>query len=544
MLPMKRALAGLLVLLARCSDGDSAAAGDAGAALPDAGSPRDDGGPAPDLGVDAAPAGQPFDAKGPFGATPRALAAPFVLPTLDGDWDLQAEWSGLDSYLFFAHAECAGCGYYEGLWASSPRELLELSPERVHYFFLSYEDDAEDEVVAMKQRVDEALDHLDEDARAHWSDRLHYVRTPALDLDGWVGDVVRETSYAAFAIDRFQRLRETGYLVEIDTGDLEMYLAGDEARYFDFEWERQQALEAEDATVVSVIAGESVGGIDIDVELPDADAMAGFDTLELDIGAWCEDHRDENCGEWDYLSYVYLCDADDPAVCDIEIGRWITTYHREGRWVIDASDMLAHLAGGGTRRIRWAPGNAYVTDFSLRLSRRGKGGRPSEALWLWGGGAFNQDYNALHAPITIDVPGDVARVELYAVITGHGWGAEAENCAEFCNHTHHFTVNDASFVKEHPEAGTATGCMDRVGEGVVPNQYGTWPFGRGGWCPGFEVQPWVVDVTDAIVAGGENVLTYRALLNGEDYVPEPADPPVAGGFAANINLVSWLVYWR
>ena len=176
------------------------------------------------------------------------------------------------------------------------------------------------------------------------------------------------------------------------------------------------------------------------------------------------------------------------------------------------------------------------TDFSLRLSRRGKGGRPSEALWLWGGGAFNQDYNALHAPITIDVPGDVARVELYAVITGHGWGAEAENCAEFCNHTHHFTVNDASFVKEHPEAGTATGCMDRVGEGVVPNQYGTWPFGRGGWCPGFDVRPFLADLTPDAKLGGKNTLTYQALIG-----TTPPEPDKGYG---NVHMSTYLVLWK
>ena len=36
----------------------------------------------------------------------------------------------------------------------------------------------------------------------------------------------------------------------------------------------------------------------------------------------------------------------------------------------------------------------------------------------------------------------------------------------------------------------------RVGEGVVPNELGRWLYGRGGWCDGQEVTPWVVDITE------------------------------------------------
>ena len=36
---------------------------------------------------------------------------------------------------------------------------------------------------------------------------------------------------------------------------------------------------------------------------------------------------------------------------------------------------------------------------------------------------------------------------------------------------------------------------NKVHLGVVPNQYGTWPYGRAGWCPGQQVEWWEVDVT-------------------------------------------------
>jgi hypothetical protein len=174
---------------------------------------------------------------------------------------------------------------------------------------------------------------------------------------------------------------------------------------------------------------------------------------------------------------------------------------------------------------------------------------------LFAGGAFDQSYNAKYQPITTTIPAGVTKVELVALITGHGWGVEAANCAEFCNHTHHFTINGHELVKRHDITEDETlappglarnlvGCALQIPDGVVPNQAGTWIYGRGGWCPGQDVKPWVVDVTGDVVIGGENVITYRGLYHGTDYVPQPAADPNSGGFAARIDMASWLVYSR
>ena len=34
--------------------------------------------------------------------------------------------------------------------------------------------------------------------------------------------------------------------------------------------------------------------------------------------------------------------------------------------------------------------------------------------------------------------------------------------------------------------------------GSIPNEHGTWLYGRGGWCDGRQVDPWVIDVTGDI----------------------------------------------
>lgn len=48
---------------------------------------------------------------------------------------------------------------------------------------------------------------------------------------------------------------------------------------------------------------------------------------------------------------------------------------------------------------------------------------------------------------------------------GHGWGVDEDNCAEFCDHTHHFTVNGVTgpeLTKTHPTAGNEDGCKTQV----------------------------------------------------------------------------------
>jgi hypothetical protein len=279
------------------------------------------------------------------------------------------------------------------------------------------------------------------------------------------------------------------------------------------------------------------------VEFPPTAEMERFDTLEVDLALSCPGNRKANCPPWDYLVYMYLCDADDPARCDQEIGRWITPYWSGGRWVTDISWVLAFLHEGGPRRVGFYTQQRYEVDASFRLSNRDKGGAPRAALPLFQGGPFNLDYNSKYRPLELPMPEWATRVELVALITGHGWGDDTENCAEFCNHTHHFTVNGVEHTKEHPEAGTEMGCTTQVPMGVVPNQAGTWIYGRGGWCPGLDVPPWIADLTGDLDWTPEavNTISYRGLFNGEDFDPQPI--PDRTNFPGRIDMASYIVYW-
>src|SRR4029078_1097974 len=97
--------------------------------------------------------------------------------------------------------------------------------------------------------------------------------------------------------------------------------------------------------------------------------------------------------------------------------------------------------------------------------------------------------------------------------------------------------NGKDYAKTNPVAGTDNGCTDQVVSGVVPNQFGTWFFGRGGWCPGLDVAPFVADITDQVALGADNVITYQGLLNGKPYVPQPSGRGHAAG--AHSDVVSW-----
>ena len=77
-------------------------------------------------------------------------------------------------------------------------------------------------------------------------------------------------------------------------------------------------------------------------------------------------------------------------------------------------------------------------------------------------------------------------------------------------------------------------CLEQIPAGAVPNQSGTWWTGRGGWCPGMQVDPFVVDVTAEVTAGQNATVSYRGLYNGGD-IP---------GNSGNIHMSSYLVVYK
>ena len=60
-------------------------------------------------------------------------------------------------------------------------------------------------------------------------------------------------------------------------------------------------------------------------------------------------------------------------------------------------------------------------------------------------------------------------------------------------------------------------CCAQVEEGGIPNEHGTWQYGRNGWCDGQNVRPWIVEVTKDLKpthSNAKNVVEYLGLFEG------------------------------
>ncbi|MEL6346330.1 MAG: peptide-N-glycosidase F-related protein [Myxococcota bacterium] len=497
-----------------------------------------------------------FDPTAPAEMHRHEPAGDFTVPLVDGTtWTLSEQWTGCDVYLFIPHWIAVSSLNEDTYWTTGVEELIARSPTNAHYFFVvaGRDSDAADALAPeMQDRIDETLATLDEDLADLWGERLHVVAGPSDSLDGLVESMFdADISYFGWGIDREQKIRSLGYFPDVDAFDTalnaagewpweqQLYSAAAEVEYFNFEAARQAALDAVDATIVEVFDGSVVEQLtDGTVALPDAATMASFDTLEIDVRMECPDKDGpeiSNCGPWDYLAHMYLYDEATEEY--LEMARFITTYHRESRWVVDASHALAWLQDGGTRSFRytWAPEwNTQPTGVTVRfrLYNQDKGVAPREIIPLFTGGSFNREYNNERPPVEVEIPADAQKVEIVSIITGHG--GETQNCAEFCPHSHHFTVGAETYETIFDEPGDNRGCAKTVSTGTVPNQAGTWWFGRGGWCPGREVDPFVADVTDQITPGQTATIAYEAKYNGGDLIDN----------AGNIRLNSWLVVHR
>jgi hypothetical protein len=478
----------------------------------------------------------------------RATAADFTLSTTAGDWSLKDNWSGCDAYLFLPENPNQNQGAYGyHYWDNQGDfdDMFAASPRNVHYFFVPGSTSDVDEVLgALEEKVAAAIGALPAEDEAWWADRVHFVTEKAADMGNYVGDLLTSPRFG-FGIDRAQRIRYVGsfgdparYSSAVGWFGPNVSMVTNEAIFYNFEAEREERLAAEEATVVELWNTTPVapdGPFDVDVELPDADAMAGFDTLEFDMAMACGAGEYGACPAWDYDVYLYVCDAADPTTCTTEIGHWITSYHRVGRWVHDASAVLPLLAAGGSRRFRIGISDDWEITLSLRFSNQGKAAAPSETYALFAGQyTFDESYNANFPDVVMAVPSDAVKVELATAITGHGMSMPG-NCCEFASTEQHFWVNDTDNMQENTMAGDELGCMEQVADGTVPNQYGTWWYGRNGWCPGKHVPIVMTDVTSQVELGADNTFGYEAYLNGDPYT---------GDNWRHIHITSWLVISR
>ncbi len=480
----------------------------------------------------------------------RATAADATISLANGETvQLSAGWQGCETWIFIPHKPKNFSGVY--LWEDGLADLVDLSPANTRYVFFVdglYLDSATEIFDAQQARVDSYLATLSEEDAAIWKDRLLVVSGST--KEGWGGWLPRALSADPFengmVIDRSQKLRGIGGYADVEYYDADvrwydsrLRRVAHEADYLNWEEQQRQEILVHEADSVRVPfwGGEVLSQYeDITVTMPDD--LSTFDTLEIEVLMECPDRGEMeqgNCGAWDYLGHMWVLGPDGETW--MEMARYITTYHRESHWFVDATHAMPWLQAGQehTFRYEWAPSwNVQPTGVtaSLRFSNQGKGYRPVATTDLHTGGSFNASYNDGREAIEVEISADAKKVEFMSLVTGHG-GA-TNNCAEFCDHRHAWDVDGTVTVQDFPEVGDSEGCSARSGEGVVANQPGTWWFGRGGWCPGEKVHPFVIDATDA-AADGKVSVGYSA-----NYAAAISIPNDSG----NIELRSWLVVYE
>jgi hypothetical protein len=497
-----------------------------------------------------------------FEAYPLEPSADFELMTLSGPFRLSETWSGCATHVFLISFPTVP-GLDRSFFKTSPELLFSDGHEHAHYHFVSdaeTEDARIDALLDIAARIDAAANiYLKEESRrTEVLSRIHYVVDRARDLSHLPGDFIREElAYAADPAHGVD-LGERGVLyppppfffalgpdLKIEDGDSLAPLVGSPqtvgmAAYLPAFIGWRHGLEArlgqEDAVVVPLIDEETTARIlEREVDLPNGD----FDTLQFDVEVRCDARNPFACSEWDRIANISLCMTDDCATRH-ELVRWITPYWRRGlqRYLLDASPLLP-LFPTGTARLRvelgpeWERPTPQGVKVSLRLSDSPDRFAPSGVIPVATSDAFDAEYGK-SVTSEFDIPEGVTRVELIALISGHGQ-TENDNCAEWCDHRHVFSIDGKALppiLHEGPPLGDMRGCATLSKSGVLPGQWGNWAPQRAFWCPGLPVSWHIRDIT-ALATAGRHELSLSGTL-GERILPR-------GG---EIALSAYIIWYR
>lgn len=222
------------------------------------------------------------------------------------------------------------------------------------------------------------------------------------------------------------------------------------------------------------------------------------------------------CDPWDRLAWINLYNDTTSNSPYTEICRVITPYNIVGNgypgsctFTIDVTDYMPLLhdtcwlgsyietwIGGArgwnvTARFAFIEGEIYYKPFKVVN--------------------INQDHNVVYGdtanPVQNHLPSknvyidpQTALAKCRVITTGHGQG-NTDNACEFSIKYHSFTINSDSVTHNLWRADcTANPCSP---------QGGTWQYARAGWCPGADVRPWQVDITNFVIPGQTMTFGYR-----------------------------------
>jgi hypothetical protein len=229
----------------------------------------------------------------------------------------------------------------------------------------------------------------------------------------------------------------------------------------------------------------------------------------------------ENCGEWDYLNYIYLRrkgSVNNPSQ-DIELARYITPYGNtfnsvwSAEWEQDITDFegllkdsieIDYVHTGYETNV----GRGWVINLSFQLIE-GTPIRPYRDIHkLWNSsfiyGNANTPFNTLVEPKEIQLGASTESMRMRIMQSGHG-AEPLELCSEFCPKMRTLSRNGEAYSNE---------LVWRDNCGLNPNypQGGTWIYDRGNWCPGDLVYPSQYDMSTSASS------TQTFSMSMEDFV--------------------------
>ncbi|MBI1390377.1 MAG: hypothetical protein GC154_18220 [bacterium] len=219
---------------------------------------------------------------------------------------------------------------------------------------------------------------------------------------------------------------------------------------------------------------------------------------------------DDGYDYWDRSAAVYLAKGRDK----YEIARYITPYRVGGAWWFDVTDFQSLMHGRvvfGLFIDTWVgPGHAQGSGWDVSVDLMFYRGEPEyvpyQVVNVWNGepryGDPSNPISNFFTPKVIDAASETAKAKLRIVTTGHGQSPNAQNAAEFIMKGRTVSVNGI----EYRNILWRTDCYMNP----VRPQFGTWVYSRAGWCPGDQVEPWEIDITDDITPGDAFLLEYAA----------------------------------
>lgn len=186
-----------------------------------------------------------------------------------------------------------------------------------------------------------------------------------------------------------------------------------------------------------------------------------------------------------------------------EIGRFITPYGfgldlKDGfTWIYDVSDFepllhdSVHLSAGNWQEL-------LDMKFEFITGTPAREVLSVQNIWNGNYGLPTFDQNVSEKKVAINP--NASNFRFKSVASGHGFGNDPENCAEFCAKRHYVkvdgnTVNDFLLWKK---------CASNS---LYP-QGGTWVYDRAAWCPGDKVDIYNTELTGHVSPGDSALLDY------------------------------------